>query len=78
MHNSKNETINCFRSTIEEILAKFLYDGPVAKPQQYSAWYRMKKSYFERELKMICEMNELKKEECSYIIKRWVRKHFNP
>lgn len=61
-----------FRSYIEDLSNKFLYDGPVAKPQQYSAWYRKKKSCLERELRMFREKNHQKKEEFGHYLKKWV------
>ncbi|XP_055309300.1 augmin complex subunit dgt3 [Sitodiplosis mosellana] len=56
---------------IVELIRKFLYDGPIAKPQQYSTWYRMKKSFLERELQAINEITEKKRDECSHYIKKW-------
>lgn len=61
-----------FSSHIEELITKFLYDGPVAKPQQYSSWYRKKKSFLEHELRTVAEMNDKKREECSIYIQKWV------
>ncbi|XP_031636892.1 augmin complex subunit dgt3 [Contarinia nasturtii] len=56
---------------IEDLANKYLYDGPIAMPQQYSAWYRKKKSFLERELQMIREKNDQKKGECGHYIKKW-------
>lgn len=61
-----------YRSHVEELLLKLLCDGPVARPQQYSTWYRLKKSYLRRELQAVCELTAKKRDECSQYIKRWV------
>lgn len=65
-------TFSTSSSHIEGLIAKFLYDGPVAKPQQYSPWYRKKKSFLEHELRAVAEMNDKKREECSIYIQKWV------
>lgn len=61
-----------FRSSLQNLITKFLYDGPVNKPQRCSAWYHKKITYLKRELAMIRQTNEMKKEECSHYIKKWV------
>lgn len=61
-----------YRSHIEELLLKLLCDGPVAKPQPHSTWYRLKKSFLQRELQAVRELTEKQRDECSQYIKRWV------
>lgn len=61
-----------FRSNIENIFHKHLFDGPVQQPPQTTEWFREKRAYLEGQLSTISTQNELKKSECSHYIKRWV------
>lgn len=63
-----------YRFYIEALIQKYLFDGPIIKPQQSSVRFQNNKMKLERKLLKVNQQNKLKKAECSHYIKRWVRK----